>query len=115
MTTQVLFFADSESMKMLMLRSKEDRLNYIEGIHDYELKNSLIKQYNCLFGNHEHDHIRNNFSFLNDYTMEDALSFYDKLSDKLRSDLIYAIGFDHNHLREMIEVHNYFLDAEFPD
>lgn len=115
MTTQVLFFADSESMKMLMLQTKEDRLNYIEGIHDYELKNSLIKQYNILFGNHENDHIRNVFSFLNDYTMEDTLSFYDKLSDKLRSDLIYAIGFDHNHLHEMIAVHNYFLDAEFPD
>lgn len=115
MTTQVLFFADAESMKMLMLKTKEERLNYIERVFDFNLKNSLIKQYNLFFGSHENDHIRNYFSFLQDYTIDQALALYDHLSNKLRSELIHAIGLDHNHLLEVIEVHEFFMDAESYD
>lgn len=112
MSTQVLFFASNESMKMLALKTKEDRLNYIEGVHDYDLKALLVKHYNIFFGNHKFDQIRNYFSFLQDLTMDDALSLYDSLSNKLRSDLIYAIGYDHKHLNDMIAVHDYFIEAE---
>lgn len=113
MATQVLFFADVESMKMLVLKTKEDRLNYIESIFDFNLKNSLIKQYNLLFGSHEDDHIRNYFSFLQDFTIDQALALYDRLSNKLRLELVHAIGFDHNHLQEVIEVHEFFMNSEY--
>lgn len=115
MTTQILFFADADSMKMLMIKTKEDRLNYIESIFDFNLKNSLIKQYNLLFGCYEDDHIRNYFSFLQEYTIDQALALYDRLSNKLRQELVHAIGFDHNHLQEVIEVHNFFMDSEMGD
>lgn len=113
MTTQILFFADDESMEMLMLATKEERLSYIDGVTDTILSSRLIKQYNMLFGDFTFDHVRNYFYFLKDFTIDDALSLYDRLSNKLRADLIYAIGFDHNHLNEMIAVHNYFCEAEF--
>lgn len=109
---QLLFLADSESIKMLMLDTKEERLSYIDSMECEITKESLIKQYNLMWGNHSNDHVRNYFSFLGQMSMDDTLSLYDRLTNNLRSDMIYAIGFDHKHLHGMIEVHSYFTDAD---
>lgn len=112
---QQLFLADETSINMFMLESKDERLNYIESICCVETKNKLIKQYELFWGCHENDHVRNYFSFLNIMSIEETLKLYDKLSNKLRSDMIYAIGFDHKHLHEMIAVHSYLSDCEILD
>lgn len=108
---QLLFLADKTSMKMFMLETKEERLDFIDGVECQITKDSLIKQYNLMWGVHSSDHARNFFSFLVDMSMDETMALYDRLTNHMRSQMIYAIGFDHKHLHDMIEIHSFFTEC----
>ena len=103
---------EDASLKMLSYSTWLEQIEYISQVQKLSDGLALIKIYNSFWNrNYYDDQIRHYYRFLKDFSLDSAITLYDNLLDQARSNMIYSIGFDHPHLKQMIEIHNIITDT----
>lgn len=111
---------ENSSLMQFILLSRKEQVSYIINLtntsRDVDLINYMISYYEEKNGegSFEFDRQRSVYSFLKNLSMYEVVNLYDTMVETAKNLLIEIIKIDHDHLMQMVNIHNHVTLMNHP-